>query len=317
MPATLGPMFASRALPLLILAALALGAWTVAASTDDSPGDLTGGLTRARTGNRPLLVHFSAPDLPAGLALLEESLRDPERRAALERYCEVVVVDAGVHRSLFEQSFGDAGRLGTSILDATGEPMAALPGYATPEALQALARSAGELHARWRKSAADPWERSRISMHLHSWPAAARDLRDLLDQGPPPAREARLRERLGRCLVRQGLVAETFEELATCAALLPGREDALALVTEALAHIAAREPRLALERLERARALAPGGPEPDARLLALGIAKHHAQQGDGLDDLRALLDRYPRSSWRLETQREIEHILSPPSQHTH
>ena len=214
-------------------------------------------------------------------------------------------------------SFGDAGRLGCSVLDTTGEPMAALPGYASPEALLALARSAAELHARWRASAADPWERSRIRMHLHSWSAAARDLQELLNQGPPPAREARLRERRARCLVRQGLVAGAFDELARCRALLPGREDATALLTEALAHIAAREPRLALERLERACALAPDGPELDARLLALGIAKHHAEQGDGLVDLRALLDRYPRSTWRLETQRRIEHILSPPSQHTH
>ncbi len=307
----------SRSLPLSILALLSLAVWPAGVSSGDLTGDLTGALTRAREQDRPLLVHFAALDLPAGAALWEESLGDPRRRAALEQYCEVLVLDASHHRSLFERSFGDAGRLGSSVLDCTGEPMAALPGYASPLALLTLARSAAELHATWRASAADPWERSRMRMHLHSWAAAARDLRDLLDQSPPPAREARLRERLARCLVRRGLVAETFQELALGAALLPGREDATALVTEALAHIAAREPRLALERLERARALAPDGPGEDARLLALGIAKHHAQQADGLGDLRALLHRYPKSTWRLETQRRIEHMLAPPSQHTH
>lgn len=331
MHARLVTMHPSRSLPLSILAmlALALAAWPVGDPTEyptEHPteyptgypiGDLAGALARARRGDRPLLVHFAAADLPAGAALWEESLADPQRRAALERYCEVLVLDAGEHGELFERSFGEAGRLGTSVLDSSGEPMAALPGYASPLALLALARSAAELHAGWRANAADPWERSRMRMHLHSWPAAARDLRGLLDRGPPPAREARLRERLARCLVRQGLVAQTFEELALCAVLLPGREDATALVTEALAHIAAREPRLALERLERARALAPGGTEPDARLLARGIARHHAQRAGGLGDLRALLDRHPRSTWRLEAQRRIEHMLTPPSQHTH
>lgn len=308
---------------LTALAALCIGACARGNRTPAADA-LANALADARRDGTLVLVHFAAPDTPAGAAVLAEVLGDPGLRARLERGARLVELDAASDPLLFEAAFADGGRLGTCVLDETGEPMAAIPGAASGAELVGLLERCRSAALGWRASRADDLARARLLTELGLWHRAQALLEALLAApagrgrgGVGGEREAAARERLARCLVRRGEIAAGRRAVEDWRRRWPGRAHAGLDLTEGLALLGDREPRAALAALERAGLRGVDPPERDAWLLALGTARHQARAGDGLAQLEQLLERYPHSPWRRAARRQIEHVLSPPGPHDH
>jgi hypothetical protein len=245
----------------------------------------------------PVLALFAGQGLALG-DRLREAVKGDGRLPAL---AELVELDPVADGALFERAMGSRGRLGLVWLSGEGEVLSVIPGFAPPLDVLARARLVK------RRSAAARDDLLALQLALRAFAPAEAGLRSRLAKGDEPEQRARL----AYCLVRRGAIAEGRAELRRALVSRPELAGQPSVVlTRALAHIAGREPRAALELLE-------GGPQGDEYLLALGIARHHAEDPAGLAPLGDLVERYPLSPWLPEARRQIEHILSPPPEHDH
>lgn len=261
-------------------------------------------------------MHFAARDLDAGRSLATRTFEDPASRAVLDRLVEVIELDALEHTDLFRELFGEGGRLGCGFLSPDGQPMATLAGRPTTSELTLWARRVARSLDAWNSSEGLPLERARVLARLHCWSHAAAGLTDLLEGsgdralGPAQVREAR--SILARAQARRGRTLEARSELLTLERQGPlGPFDLLTRGLLALQEGAYERSHELMESLELT------GEQEHARLLALAIATHASQMGDGLDLLERLLERYPRSPWRAEALRQVDHVLNPQPGHTH
>lgn len=285
---------------------------------DQDPGGspLAVALHRARERQAPVLVHFAARDLDAGLALATRTFEDPASRTELDREVEVLELDALEHPDLFRELFGEAGRLGCGFLSPDGQPMASLPGCPTTSEVTLWARRVARYLEAWNRSEGQSLERARVLARLHSWARTAEGLTRLLDgQGDrplSPLEEREVRSILARAQARRGRTLEARSELLALERHGPlGPFDELTMALLALQEGAYAESHGLMARLEL------DGEQEQARLLAFATATHAARLGDGLDLLDRLLERYPRSPWRAAALRQVDHVLNPQPGHTH
>jgi TolA-binding protein len=201
----------------------------------------------------------------------------------------------------------------TSLVDATGDAVSVLPGFApAADFLAWLDRgSAGYPSI---GAAEGPFAKGEAYERLGSPRRSEACYREA--KGRPEAHE-----RLARMLVRRGRNVEARSELAEFRRLDPSnatkREDR-ARLTEALALVLERKPAEARRLLESCVREFPDSPEADQRALALGWLQH--ELGDdrtALATMEAALARFPASPWAAELRLRIAHVKNPPADHEH
>ena len=269
-------------------------------------------LARAGAERRPVLVHFAARDLAAGARLARLVFDDARARAGLERRALLVELDARERPDLFRRAFDEAGRVGCAWFAPDGSPLAALAGSPSAADVELWCARVEERLERFEGTRARDLARAELCLELCAWEAAEAAAARAVAGAAAPAERAEAHALRARALVRSGRVAEAWAELAELgesAATASG-----ARLTRALAWLAEREPLRALAVLDE-RPLAPD--EADEQLLARALALHDLARPEVLDPLQELLAGYPRSPWRADALRLLEHVLSPDPTHLH
>lgn len=259
---------------------------------------------------RPLLVLYTAPGLELGRELREAI----EAEGAFADLVRFEVRDPGDDE--FQRAFGTGGRLGLVWIDAAGTLergmlLSTLPGYAPVQDVLARTRAVQRGLAIVEALPATPENLARLQLGLRAFVPAEQRLKACLAGGPDPD----LEELHARVLVRRGEIQAALQACAALETSEPSRASRPSvLLTRALARIASREPERALELLAQIPADSPQG---DQVGLARGTALHHAQREGALEELVSVQERYPLSPWSPDVRDEIDHVLSPPLEHTH
>jgi tetratricopeptide (TPR) repeat protein len=305
----------------------------------DWKDDYESALAAARRQGRLLVVHFWLEGRPLYRAMNDETFKHPEVVALSNARFVNVKVDLGARPELFERLLGGRGGLGTAVVDATGDVVSALAGYAGPERYLDLLRRAeqgyGRLRAARAAAARAPGELAALCALGEAYealgsPRRAEEQFEKLVRPQPAAAQAAPEaaryaavghERLARYRALAGRNREAAPHLAEYRRLDPdnrfGRLDRVA-VTEALVAWIERRFDAAIRRLEEALGRFPASPERNQMLLGLGTVRHEA--GDDAGALRALdrlLKEHPQSDSVAKAKEQIAHIKNPPPDHQH
>lgn len=268
---------------------------------DDLPSarTLAAALDTARESGRLVALDFTSDAAPCSATLRAETWCDPLVRGELASAFVHLELDATREQTLFRELLGSSGSLASCVLDASGEVVAELPGFADARAyadqLARARRGAPEVEAARELVAlagddALAWGRLALARERAGNPRlAATAWQRVLgcpDAGPDDV--ARACERLARRAAEQGENRPARELLARVRATGDAELDARVDLTQGLILVLERSPRLALAPLGRALELAS---EPGERRLAL-FALADAQRDAG--EPRAALATFAR-----------------------
>ncbi|MBI3854951.1 MAG: thioredoxin family protein [Planctomycetes bacterium] len=287
----------------------------------------------AREKGRLILLHFTLAGRPLCKTMDEETFADAGvARAARERFVSVRV-DAEAKPELFEATIGGRGGLASCVVDAGGDVISALHGYAgskafllfleRAEAGLAAVKSAREALARSPNDAALLHGLGEAYRSADSLRRAEECYRQALEQAKPgqEGAAAASHERLARLRVMRGKNLEARKHLEEARRLDPeGRTSAAdrLLLTEGLTLAVERKHREAARVLEEALKRFPSSGEADHMTFALGFVLHQdGQDKPALEALEGAAKRFPESSWLPAIREQIEHIRNPRPDHTH
>jgi tetratricopeptide (TPR) repeat protein len=250
-----------------------------------------------------------------------------------------VRIDADRRQDLYERVVGGRGGLATAAVDATGDVVSVLAGYAAPEAFVAFVAAARagwpRLSAVRRTAARRPRDPAALQALAETYEALASPRRAeetyqqalaLAEGAPRPGATARrvaaaAHERLARAVVTRGRNLEARVHLDAYRALDPddrlGRR-ARATFTEALVLFVERRLAESLRVLDQA--LASGlRPEDAAHALYVrGIVQHEMRDDvGGIATLERLRREHPGSRWAALAADQIAHIKNPTADHQH
>ena len=246
-----------------------------------------------------------------------------------------VRVDAEAKRDLFESTIGGRGGLATCIVDATGDVVSALHGYAGPQSFQLFLESAdsgykGLVQAR---SAVEKQPNSNVDLYalgeayrsLNSLRRAEQCYLKVVEQAGKTQQSASVvascHERIARLRILRGKNLEARKHLDAIRVLDPDGRLEMAdrtLLTEALTLAVERKHLDAARVLQDALKRFPASAEADHMLFALGFVLHQAgQDKPALEALEAAQQRFPQSSWLPAVREQIEHLRNPQPDHTH
>jgi len=291
----------------------------------DWRGDYEAARAEAREKNRRIVLHFYLPGRPICRAMDEETFAQAEVARAIREKFIGVRLDVEAKPDLFESAIGSRGVLATCVLDAGGDVVSELRGYAGPQAfLRFLDKAEGGYAAikTAREALASAPDDPALNYALaeayrgSDSPRRADEcyLKAVLGKGPAAAAS---HERLARLRVMRGRNLDARKHLDAARSLGAAAVDRL-LLTEGLI--------LAVERkhLEAAAVLRdglkrfPSAEETDHLLFALGFVLHQANQDKpALEIFEEAVRRFPQSSWMPAVREQIDHIKNPQPDHTH
>jgi hypothetical protein len=295
--------------------------------------DLDAARAEAKEKGRLILLHFTLEGRPLCRAMDEETFARPEvARVARDRFV-CVRVDVDARPEVFEATVGGRGGLATCVLDADGDVVSALHGYAGPEAfLRFLGRAesgSAAVKAARDALAAAPGDPARLLALAEAYRAG--DSLRRADEGyrrvvertaaAPGPETAMSHERLARLRVLRGRNLDARRHLDEARRIDPeGKAVAVdrMLLTEGLALAIERKHPEAARVLREALRRFPSSGETDHVLYALGFVLHQdAQDKPALETFEGLLRRFPQSTWIAPAKEQIEHIKNPQPDHQH
>lgn len=295
-------------------------------------GDLAAALEEATASGKLTVVHFGRADRPLCARMQAETLASPAALSAVsDRFVEIAI-DSRAHADAFEQLTGEKGSLATCVVDAKGELVGRLPGFAETRAylrfLDTVERHAAQLasaRARARSQPGDLRARGELADALLEV-GLEREAGSTLREATANTTErddaplvASLHERLARLCVLRGDPVEARSHLDEYRRLDPAdRAHRLdrAVLSEALVLSIERRESEARRLLEDSQSRAPICAEEDARLLALGRALHETGDDAGaLDRLERLAREHSDSPLLFRAEGLIAHIHGSTPSH--
>ena len=287
----------------------------------------------ARDKGRLILLQFTLAGRPVCKTMDDETLSHADvARVAREKFVSVRI-DVDEKPELFEATIGGRGGLATCVVDADGDVVSALHGFAGPEpfrrVLEAADRGYAGLAAARQESARAPADPAKLHAlgeayrKLDSLRRAEACYRKVIDAGTTePVRVlASCHERLARFRVMRGKNLESRSHLEAYRKLdpqgtLPWTDRIL--LTEGLTLAVERKHKEAAKVLQEALRKYPSSDEADHLTFALGFVLHQdGQDKPALETLDAGVKRYPESAWVSAMKEQIEHIRNPQPDHTH
>jgi tetratricopeptide (TPR) repeat protein len=307
---------------LLLLALLADGV--------DWRGDYDASRAEAREKNRRIVLHFTQPGRPICRAMEEETFAHADVVRVLREKFIGVRVDVESRPELFEAMIGSRGVLATCVVDAEGDVVSELRGYAGPQAflkfLEKAETGSAAIQAARQALKETPKDPARLYVLAEAYrgsdsPRRADECyRQAISAGAGPA-VAASHERLARLCVMRGRNLEARTHLDAARKLDPdGKSTATdrLLLTEGLILAVERRHPESSALLRDALKRFPLSAEADHMLYALGFVLHQANQDpQALQALEEAARRYPASAWLPAVQEQIEHIKNPQPDHTH
>lgn len=295
--------------------------------------------TEAREKHRLVLLHFYMAGRPLCQAMEEETFASAEVVRLVADHFVPVRVDVEKRPELFESTIGGRGGLATCLLDAEGDVMSALSGFAGPDAFRRFLErgeaGAGAIRSARAALSASPEDPERLEALAEAYRSvdslrrAEACFRKAIDelQGKPALDPAATRaaaishERLARLRIMRGKNLEAREHLAAARRLDPDARwiarDRM-LLTEGLTLALERKHAESSRVLEDALRRFPSSEEADHLMYALGYVRHLDGQNDrALEVLEAALRRFPQSTWIPAVREQIDHIRNPQPDHTH
>jgi tetratricopeptide (TPR) repeat protein len=297
----------------------------------DWRGDYEAARAEAREKNRRIVLHFYLPGRPICRAMDEETFAQAEVARAIREKFIGVRLDVEAKPELFESAIGSRGVLATCVMDADGDVISELRGYAGPQAFLKFLEKAESGYAAIR-AARDalrdaPADVARLyalgeAYRLSDSPRRADECYRKAAAGPPaePA-VAQAHERLARLCVMRGRNLEARTHLEAARKLDPEAKSTAAdrlLLTEGLILAVERRHPEAAALLRDGLKRHSSSAEADHMLYALGFVLHQASQdSQALEALEEAARRYPASAWLPAVREQIEHIKNPQPDHTH
>jgi tetratricopeptide (TPR) repeat protein len=284
---------------------------------------------RREAGERLLLLSFAAEGRPVVRMMEEETFRHPQVVAALATGFVPVRLDPVREAGLYRDVVGGRGAVGSAVLDASGDVVSVLGGYAGPrEYLRYLQRAAAGyagLEAARRAWAAGPESPEALYalgeryLELGSPKRAEECWTGVVDGGVAGSAAAASHARLARARVNRGRLDEARRHLEAARRLdAAGALDGMLLLTEGLALGLERKHAEAAALLDRALQRHPGHAEKDHVLYALGFVLHQDRQdARALRVLEGLIASHPGSAWVPAAREQAEHIRNPRPDHEH
>ena len=289
--------------------------------------------TEAREKGLLVLLHFTLAGRPAVKTMEEETLAHADvARVARERFV-CVRIDVDEKPELFEATIGGRGGLATCVVDADGDVVSALHGFAAAEPFRRFLEAADKGHALLvaarRESAQAPGDLAKLHAlgevyrSLDSLRRAEACYRKVLDAGAAEPRRilASSHERLARFRVMRGKNLEARKHLEEYRKLDPAGALPWAdriLLTEGLTLAVERKHPEAARVLREALRRFPSSDEADHLMFALGFVLHQDRQDKpAMEVFESALQRFPGSSWAGPIREQIEHIRNPQPDHTH
>lgn len=293
--------------------------------------DLDAARAQAREKDRRVVLHFFMPGRPICKSMADDTLADAGVARVVRDRFVAVRVDVEADPDLFESVIGSRGVLATCVLDADGDVLSELRGYAGPEAfLRFLEKAeAGYVAVKAARAAlsASP-DDAALNVALgeayraaDSPRRAAEYYRRALAGGSTSAAAALAHERLARLRVMRGANLDARRHLESARRMDPeGKataQDRL-LLTEGLILAVERKHLEAAAVLREALKRHPASAETDHLLFALGFSLHQGgQDKPALEALEEALRRFPGSAWAGPVKEQIEHLKNPQPDHTH
>jgi tetratricopeptide (TPR) repeat protein len=287
----------------------------------------------AREKGRLVLLHFTLAGRPLCKTMEDETLSHPDvARVASERFVSVRI-DGESRADLFDATIGGRGGLATCVVDADGDVVSALHGFAGPEPfrrfLETADRGYAELAAARQESGRAPADPAKLYAlgeayrKLDSLRRAEACYRKVIEAGAtePIRIIASCHERLARFRVMRGKNLDARTHLEAYRALDP--EGSLpwtdrVLLTEGLTLAVERKHKEAARVLQEALRRFPSSDEAGHLMFALGFVLHQdGQDKPALETLEAGVKRFPESFWAAAMKEQIEHIRNPQPDHTH
>jgi tetratricopeptide (TPR) repeat protein len=301
--------------------------------------DYDDALAQAGKQRRLLVVHFWLGGRPLVKSMNDETFTHPEVTRISNAGFVNLKVDIASRPDLFERTVEGRGGLATCVLDASGDVVSVLHGYADPQTYLRFLRKAESGYPKLKvaREAASrrPGDLAALQLlaetylELGSSRRAEECLQKLLHQAlkgnQPGASQKKLaayaHERVARLRALRGKNREAALHVLEYRKLDPGtrfgRHDRV-LLTEALIAWIERRLRDALLKLEEGLEKFPGSQERDQMLLAMGVVLHESgSDAAALQVLEKLLREYPSSQSIEQAKDQISHIKNPPLDHTH
>ncbi len=268
-------------------------------------------LTQAKRRRALVLILFASPDRPVARKMGEEVFLSPAVEQATQPFVPVKV-DADKEAELFERVIGGRGALATAVLDAGGDVVSVLTGYAEPSTVIAFLEQARQGYPRLQAARRRPKDQLALAeqyLSLGSSRRAEEIYRALVARSPDKVAH----ERLARLTVLRGRNLEARAHLEAAQAGGPR-----ALFTEALILSVERRIDEAVALLERLERDDSRGADRDHRLFVLGSLRHELKADPAALALFEQLRReFPRSRWIAPAAEQIGHIKNPVPDHPH
>jgi len=295
-------------------------------------------LEMARRERKLLIVHFTSPERPLCKTMQDETLASPDVvRLSRAKFINLRL-DAHRESALFDTLIGGQGALATCIVDATGDIVASLPGFADARSfLDFLETARSGLGRLTRLRAQAKQDRKSVALRLALAEAydqigsprrAEEEYGAVIEQAGAMARstatslvQAVGHERLARLLAAKGRSTDARAELERVHQVDPegtaGPADRL-LLTEALVLSLERRLSESVARLKELLARFASSTECEQALFTLGSIEHELRDdAAGLAHLEQLVAEHPQSRWCRPARLQIEHIKSPEPDHRH
>jgi tetratricopeptide (TPR) repeat protein len=287
----------------------------------------------AKGQGRLILLHFYLEGRPLCRTMDQETFAQPEvARVARELFVSVRI-DADARAELFEATIGGRGGLATCVIDADGDVVSALNGYAGPQDFIKF-MDAAKLSASLIRTCREDLQKSpgdvgalRALADAYRGAQSLRRAEECYRQviqksAAKPGPDAAIsHERLARLRVLRGKNVDARKHLDEARRIDPdGKAVAVdrLMLTEGLALAIERKHQDAARVLRDAMARYPSSGETDHLMFALGFVLHQdGQDKPALETLEGLLRRFPSSSWLAPAREQIEHIKNPQPDHTH
>ncbi len=299
--------------------------------------DYGAALVQAQRQRRLLVVHFWLEGRPLVQTMNAETFAHPEVvKLSNEKFLNVKVnIDS--RPELFEKTVGGRGGLAACILDAGGDVVSVLPGYAdAPAYLQFLMKAEkGYVKLKAARAAAGKSPRDVGALcrlaetyeELGSPRRAEQEFENVIRLGSRgPAGDAGRfvclgHERVARFCALRGRNLDARKHVAAYRQADPdnrvGRLDRI-LLTEALIFWIERRFSDSTRALEEGMQRFPSSAERDRMLLALGVVLHESgNDPKALEALGKLIKEYPVSPILAQAREQIAHIKNPPPDHQH
>jgi tetratricopeptide (TPR) repeat protein len=285
----------------------------------------------ARDKGRRVVLHFFMTGRPICRAMDEDTFAQAEVARVIRERFVAARLDVEARPELFEAAIGSRGVLATCVVDADGDVVSELRGYAGPQVFLRFLDKAelgyGAIKAARDLVAAAPDDAARLFALGEAYRAADSPRRAdecyqkaIAGKGAGPA-VAASHERLARLRVMRGRNLEARSHLEAARKLDPEGKAAAAdrlLLTEGLILAVERRHAESAAVLRQVLTRFPSSEEADHVLFSLGFVLHQANQDKAaLEALEDAERRFPQSSWLPAVKEQIDHIKNPQPDHTH